>query len=315
MADAGRAIRVACLGECMVELRESGPGRFVQAFAGDTFNTAVYLRRLGGSRFEVEYASGVGSDDFADDMLAFWASEGIGARLSRRIAGRSTGLYSIRTDDSGERRFSYWRDTSAARAYFHESPTPLETDIDGVDVLFISGISLAVLEGALPQRLPDLISRLRARGGQVVFDSNYRPRLWPDDAAARSAFAALYAQCDLALVTLDDEAALHPDLHDEGLLAATLALPPAELVVKRGSASTLVRHADGVVEVPVAPVGRVVDTTAAGDSFAAGYLCRRLVGRPAADAADFGNRVAGVVIGRPGAIVDREAMRSLQDAA
>ena len=37
--------RVASIGECMVELRETEPGRLVRSFGGDTLNTAVYLAR------------------------------------------------------------------------------------------------------------------------------------------------------------------------------------------------------------------------------------------------------------------------------
>ncbi len=301
------AIRVACLGECMVELREHGPGLFAQGFAGDTFNTAVYLKRLGGERFAIDYATGIGTDRFADDMLAFWRAESIGTRLVRRIPERCTGLYSIRTDPDGERHFSYWRETSAARVYFASATTPLEAAIDTIDVLYLSGISLAVLEGALPERLPTLARRLRARGGKVVFDNNFRARLWPDAHAARSAFAALYALCDVALVTLDDEAAREPGASPERLLADAFALPAAEVVVKRGAAPTLVRHGGAIAEVPVAAVAPAVDTTAAGDSFAAGYLCRRLAGSPPAEAAAFANRVAGVVIGHAGAIIGRDA--------
>src|SRR5690349_20823936 len=119
-------LRIACLGECMIELRQHAPGLLAQGVAGDTYNTAVYLRRLGGAHFNVDYATGLGSDAFADDLLQAWQAEGIGSGLARRIPGRGTGLYSIRTDAHGERRFSYWRETSAARAYFDGEESPLE---------------------------------------------------------------------------------------------------------------------------------------------------------------------------------------------
>ena len=56
------------------------------------------------------------------------------------------------------------------------------------------------------------------------------------------------------------------------------------------------------------PVGEVVDTTAAGDSFAAAYLAARLGGAEPADAARAGHRLAGTVVRYPGAIIPREAM-------
>ena len=49
----------------MVELRAAGPGLLRQGFAGDTYNTAVYLARLG---VPVRYACNVDSDRFAAPM-------------------------------------------------------------------------------------------------------------------------------------------------------------------------------------------------------------------------------------------------------
>jgi 2-dehydro-3-deoxygluconokinase len=53
---------------------------------------------------------------------------------------------------------------------------------------------------------------------------------------------------------------------------------------------------------------RPVDTTAAGDSFNAGYLAARIGGASPIDAARAGHRLAGIVIMTPGAIIAREAM-------
>ena len=300
------ALRLAFLGECMIELREQAPGLLAQGFAGDTYNTAVYLRRLvPAEQMQIDYATGVGSDMFAGAMLQAWQQEGIGSGLVRRVPDRSTGLYSIRTDALGERHFSYWRDTSAARAYFDGASSPLEDQAAQIDVLYLSGISLAVMASALPSRLPALLARLKARGARIVFDNNYRPRLWPSADAARAAFDALFSLADIALVTLDDHAALY----GAAALEHALALPSAEVVLKRGALPTLVRPAhQPVIEVPVQPVKQPVDTTAAGDSFAAGYLAQRLRGGSAEAAASLGNRLAATVIQHPGAIIPREAM-------
>lgn len=298
----------------MIELREQSPGLLAQSYAGDTYNVAVYLKRLdGGHALDVRYATAVGGDTFADDMLAAWRAEGIGTDLVRRIDERSTGLYAIRTDAAGERHFSYWRDSSAARAYFDTTVTPLEERADAIDLLVLSGITLAVMRDALDARLPALLDRVRARGGRVAFDNNYRARLWPDAARARAAFENVLARTDIALVTLDDALAMDPSIDADRALAAAFALPCAEVVVKRGTASTLVRErADRVYrEAPVEPVARPVDTTAAGDSFDAGYLVRRLAGDDPLAAAAFGNRVANIVVRHAGAIVPRAALASL----
>jgi len=307
-------ITVACLGECMIELREQSHGLLAQGYAGDTYNAAVYLKRLDArGELDVQYATAVGGDAFADDMLAAWRTEGVGTSLVRRVPERSTGLYAIRTDAGGERHFSYWRDTSAARAYFDAAVTPLEQRADEIDLLILSGITLAVMRDALDARLPALLDRVRARGGRVAFDNNYRARLWPDPAVARAAFAMALARTDIALLTLDDAVALDPSLDARDALAQAFAFPCTEVVVKRGTASTLVRRRDDAIyaEAPVDRVEHPVDTTAAGDSFDAGYLVRRLAGDEPLAAATFGNRVANVVVRHPGAIVPRAALASL----
>jgi len=53
----------------------------------------------------------------------------------------------------------------------------------------------------------------------------------------------------------------------------------------------------------------VVDTTAAGDSFAGAYLAARLTGARAADAASAGARLAARVIQHPGAIIAPELIQ------
>ena len=54
----------------------------------------------------------------------------------------------------------------------------------------------------------------------------------------------------------------------------------------------------------------VVDTTAAGDSFAAAYIAARLAGEDPVEAARAGHGLAGVVVCHPGAIIPRAVMPS-----
>lgn len=309
---ASRALRVVCLGECMIELQGQAFGTMHQTFGGDTLNTAVYLARCGHAQgLRVDYATALGDDSLSSGLLQRWQAEGLGTGLVRRLPGRMPGLYLIEVDERGERRFSYWRDQAAARAYFDtpDGDTPLEQQADSIDALYFSGISLAILPPAGRARLLALAQRLRARGAWVVFDNNYRPRLWPDAATAQQAFSAACATASLALMTLDDEMALWAQPDADVQLQHTLALPAPEVVVKRGAADTLVRLVgQAVMAVPTQPVLQVVDTTAAGDSFAGAYLAARLVGATPAEAAAAGNRLAATVVQHRGALIPASAM-------
>lgn len=300
----------------MLELQGQAFGTMRQTFGGDTLNTAVYLARCGAARgVRASYVTALGDDVLSDGLVRRWQDEGVGTQWVQRLAGRLPGLYLIEVDDRGERRFSYWRDRSAARSMFDAPTTPFEQALDTLDALYLSGISLAILPPAGRERLFGAMQRLRQRGGQVAFDSNFRPRLWPDRTEAQAAYRRAYAQCDLAFVSLDDHLALFGASGAQAGAADALALPPPELVLKRGAAPTQLRTAGSpVLEVATEAV-RVVDTTAAGDAFAAGYLSRRWSGRSALEAARFGNRLAARVIQHPGAVIPADAMRDLMDAS
>lgn len=311
------ARRVVCLGECMLELQGQAFGMMRQTYGGDTLNTAVYLARCGRARgLRVDYATALGDDALSSGMLERWQAEGLGTSLVRRIAGRLPGLYMIEVDARGERHFSYWREQAAARAYFDTAAgaTPLEQQAADIDALYFSGISLAILPPAARERLADLAKALRARGAVVVFDNNYRPRLWPDRASAQACFAQFTALADIALMTLDDEMALAGTQDGAAQLATTLALPCREVVVKRGAASTLLRLAgETPCEVATEHVEQVIDTTAAGDSFAGAYLAARLGGHGALASVAAGNRLAARVVQYCGAVMPAEAMADLMD--
>ncbi|MFN3304923.1 MAG: sugar kinase [Roseateles sp.] len=307
----GRPVSIAALGECMLELQGQAFGQLRQSFGGDTLNTAVYLSRCGGRQLRVHYATALGDDSLSSGMLERWAAEGVATGLVQRLPGRLPGLYLIELDAGGERRFHYWRGQAAARSYFDSAATALEEQADALDALYLSGISLAILPQAGRERVLALMARMRAAGKLVAFDNNYRPRLWDSVADARYWYGRAFAAAGVALITADDHQALHglPDL--ASAVSAAQALPVAEVAIKRGALPTVVGGDGHWQEVATEAVPRVVDTTAAGDSFAAGYLSRRLRGVAAPEAAAFGNRLAARVIQHPGALIPREAMQDL----
>ena len=302
--------RVVLFGECMLELQGEAFGSMQQSFGGDTLNTAVYLARCA-TGLQVGYATALGDDKLSAGMLARWQAEALDVSLVQRLSGRMPGLYLIEVDAHGERSFSYWRDNSAAKSYFDAEQTPLEAAADSLGALYLSGISLAILPAAGRERLFALMARLQARGTPVIFDNNYRPRLWASREEALASFDRAYSLASIALVTADDEQALRglPQLDDA--VAAAKALPCPEVVIKRGRNPTLVRTASGLQEVATELVAKVVDTTAAGDSFAAGYLAVRLQGGDVVAAATQGNRLAGRVIQHRGALIPMDVMTDL----
>ena len=296
----------------MLELNGTAFGALQQSYGGDTFNTAVYLSRCGGGVIKPWYATALGDDALSLELERRWAQDGLGLDLVRHIPGRMPGLYQIQVDAQGERHFSFWRDNSAAKAYFDITETPLEARINEWNAFYFSGISLAILPVDGRSRLLAIAQALRTRGATVVFDNNYRPSLWPNITVARDCFSRAFAVADTALITADDHQALFGLTSLKAAVAAAQALDVFEVVIKRGEAPTLVRSGSSPWHsVPTQTVANVVDTTAAGDSFAAGYLSRRLRGKPPVESTRFGNRLAARVIAHRGAIIPLEAMDDL----
>ena len=297
------ALRVACIGECMVELRESADGVLVRSHGGDTLNTAVYLARLG---VGVDYLTALGDDGWSQEMLDQWQNEGIGTALVRRVAGQLPGLYVIQTDPLGERRFLYWRDSAPARRMFDPPYAPaLLAALADYSLLYLSGITLSILDDPGRRTLFAALDVVRAKGARVAFDANVRPRGWPDRAAAAALFREAFARSDFVFASLEDLGHL---FGADGAAELAQHAAGAERILKLDRPAVQVTQGDVVVLVDAVPAARVVDTTAAGDSFAAAYLAARLAGQDIADAARAGHRLAGAVVGYSGAIIPRSAM-------
>jgi 2-dehydro-3-deoxygluconokinase len=302
---AATAIKVASLGECMVEFSQSHDGSFRRGFGGDTLNTALYLARLG---IDTSYVTALGDDALSEEMLVAWRHEGIDTDLVIRASGRLPGLYMIERDARGERTFLYWRDRAPAREFFELADGACLERLAQFDWLYLSGISLSLYGEAGRARLRELLAAARKNGGRIAFDGNYRPRGWNDAAAARRAFEDILPLIDLALPTFEDEQALFGDESLDRCIARYHADGIKEIVVKRGPRGCVIAADGDFIEVPPPGVVAPVDTTAAGDSFNAGYLAARIGGASPRAAAIAGHRLAGAVIMSAGAVIPRDAM-------
>ncbi|MEO6079150.1 MAG: sugar kinase [Steroidobacteraceae bacterium] len=304
----GKPLRVVAAGECMLELaRQDGLWRL--GTAGDSFNTALYLQRLGA---QVRYLTALGQDPFSEEILQSWAEEGLDASLVLRDPNNLPGLYAIRTDDRGERSFYYWRQHAAARQLFRlpgiEAALPAAAQCD---LLYLTGITLSLFDATDRRRWLELATQVRRQGGLVAFDPNYRPKGWSSPAEARAAMESIAPQIDILLTTNDDEKLLsgHRGTHDTFTHWRNIGV--GEVVIKLGVEGAAVQTSTQSVQVPVPEVVRVIDSTGAGDSFNAAYLANRLRGASISESAHAGNVLAGAVVQTCGAILPSTKMPSL----
>lgn len=298
------ALRIACIGEAMVEiaLDRDNPELARVGFAGDTLNTAIYLKRCAPA-LDVSYVTRLGEDNFSDRLLTFMQSEGLDTALVGRSRMRTPGLYAISTDETGERTFSYWRDTSAARTLFEEGDPGFD-DLSGFDVIYMSAISLAILTPTTRRRFWDWLQSYRRAGGRFAFDSNYRPKLWPDRPTARDVIAHAWTMTDIAMPSIDDEMALFGDDSAEEVLQRLRGYGVTVGALKRGADGPVSIAPDGLAP-KFKPVGKVVDSTAAGDSFNGAFLAKFLSGSDQETCLRAGHDLAARVIQVKGAILPR----------
>ncbi|WP_299689044.1 sugar kinase [uncultured Vibrio sp.] len=304
-----KSLNIAIIGECMVELQQKGE-LLKQAFGGDTLNTALYLSRLTHKHgIKTSYVTALGQDPFSAHMLESWESENIDTSLIARLSNKQPGLYYIETDDTGERSFHYWRSDAAAKFMFDQADsTSLVDTLSGYDAVYLSGITLAILT---ENGRNELFKFLENFEGKVFFDNNYRPKLWASQEEAQKWYLKMLSFTDTALLTFDDEQDLYGDEHVEQCIERTTNAGVKELIIKRGGKECLVVEGENANYVSANQIDNIVDTTAAGDSFSAGFLAKRLCGGTAVESAASGHAVAGTVIQYAGAIIPAEAMPEL----
>ena len=302
-----RACELAAIGEGLLELHDDGSGRARLAFGGDVLNTAVYAARRGAS---VSFVTALGDDHYSNWLLDAWQGEGVDCTLVRNVPGKSPSLYMIRNSPRGERHFHYWRKDSPYARLLDDRPfrVRLEGALSAARMVYVTGISLAMLAAADRETLLELVAASRARQALVAVDPNYRARLWPDARVAGRWIERLYDLADIALPSLDDHRAIYADSAADAALERTRRRGVAEVVVKCGADGYLVCGGDAPLHGRACPVDRTVDTTAAGDAFNAAYLVARLKGSPPQAAARSGAALAAQVVGHPGAIAPREAV-------
>ena len=295
-------MRIVCIGECMVELRDAGQGLLSKAFAGDAYNTAVYLKRSA-PEAQVQFLTVTGEDPLSRAMRDAWRAEGVDDSAALTAPGAEPGLYLIETDGAGERRFHYWRSASAARQWMSRLRSGAADPLAGADLVYLSGISLAILPEEEREQALLMLKSLRGRVGKIAFDPNIRLALWRDLDTARAVIEAAAGVADIVLPSADDMATLYGS-GDPAVQAAKLWRAGArEIAMTCGVDGCLLVSAEGRTTLPAPAAGAVVDTSGAGDSFNGAYLAARLGGGSPEQAALAGQTVAARVITHAGAVV------------
>jgi 2-dehydro-3-deoxygluconokinase len=269
-------------------------------FAGDTFNTAWYLARCAPD-VHVSYLTSVGDDATSNKMMALMRDSGINDSFVQVAKGKTVGLYMI-TLDQGERSFSYWRGQSAAKT-LADDPVALQVAMDASDIIYFSGITLAILSPEARATLLATALNARHAGKTIAFDPNLRPRLWSSDEEMKQTIMQAAEVCDIVLPSFEDEADWFGDASPQATADRYLKAGAVTAVVKNGANSVFYAEGNSSSEVPVRPVETLVDSTAAGDSFNAGIFARHAAGDTLANGIAYACALSRNVVQERGALV------------
>ena len=300
---------IAAIGECMAEFSFRQHNLYALGFAGDSLNTLWYARAVSDTKnVKTKFVSAVGTDELSENLLSFLSSNSIDISSILRRHDRTIGLYMISLDDHGERSFSYWRTQSAART-LADSASILSASLKGVDCIFFSGITLAILEKSQRQTLLDCLSVCKSNGAMIAFDSNFRPKLWASQHDMIEATIAGYHVSSLALPTKQDEMSFFGDATEQAMVDRIRRYGVTEIAIKDGPAGSVVWVDGQQVVVPTAVMEQPVDTTGAGDSFNGAYIASRIAGMSGHESARIANETAGKAIMSNGALVPMDDLR------
>src|SRR3569623_1576120 len=225
--------RFVSVGECMIEMSGGDDGQYRLGYAGDTLNTAWYARARLPEDWAVDYVTALGDDLYSQQMVDFFAENGIGIGHIQKIEGRSPGLYLIHQAE-GDRHFTYWRGQSAAKL-MADNPPALNVALAGAEVAYFYGISLAILNARGRGKLLRAIHLARQGAARVAFAPNERPLLWTSARVMGSTITAAATLADIVLPTFPDEAALFGDAYPEAVAERYLGWGAEEVVVKNGA--------------------------------------------------------------------------------
>lgn len=273
--------------------------RIPMSTGGDALNESLVLAALGDS---VKLCSVIGDDAAGDFVLRHCAESGIDTTAMTRAPEMDTGINIVLVDDEGERRFITSSTGSLRRFDLCHAEKALE-QLEGIKIAGFA--SIFVSPPFTPEKMAALFRQLKEQGiilcadmtrhkhGETVEDIacclQYVDYLFPNESEAQA-------------VTGETE----PEAMADRLLAAGVK----NVIIKTGGTGCLLKNKDICVQVAGYPVAHCVDTTGAGDTFAAGFLHALNLGLESIQCAKFANACASICVEHVGAAgaVKNEAM-------
>jgi len=260
-------------------------------------NDSIIVRTRGGSAANVamfgalngtssRFIGQVGNDNLGEQLCASLRQSGVDVCT---VAEGRTGSIVVIVQPNGERTFLTDRGVASELSLFDASY------LAGVSVVHVPTYSLAL--DPLATTAVQYMRAARAAGSLISIDASSTSVL-RDYGIDRYAELIALIGPDVFLCNNDEAALLN--------INSAHPMPGAALtVIKRGALPvTAITGSGNVTEVATPSVANIIDTTGAGDAFAAGFLPAYSSSRDIAEAITLGNSIAAQVLRSPGATLD-----------
>lgn len=268
------------------------------SFGGDALNEAVVLSRLGKN---VELVAKVGDDDAGARVLDFIKSVGISVDTIRTEPGLITSMNIVLVDEAGERHFLTNPEGSLRKLTEADILPYLDpaSDIVSFASMFVSPLLDIGAMGRIFRRFKErpgstlVVDMTKAKNGEQLED-----------------LAEILPYIDYILPNEDEIALLTGEADAYRNAEKLIQSGVSCAVIKRGKKGCLIRTKKESIEVPAYPVEHAVDTTGAGDGFAAGFLWGLSSGLSLKNCGRFACAVASCIVEQAGAT---EGIQSLEE--
>jgi fructokinase len=256
-------MKVACFGEILWDIFQTGPSTFRRVLGGAPANVATGLARLG---VDAGVVGGVGRDSFGDALLAHLAKDQVDTRFVKRLPNR-TGVTFVTRDAHGEPSFLFYRHDSADMAMKATDAKPRlgpgAWALVGTSTLMSRELSAATFA---------FLRAARAGGASIFVDLNVRAHLWSSRAHMDAQIARVAAYADILKASDADLSAV---AGKGGRRWLTETAPKATWLLTHGARGATAVGVHGEVFAK-ARRAKCVDATGAGDAFIAGTLAALL---------------------------------------
>lgn len=268
------------------------------SYGGDALNEAVVLSRLGA---DVELLSKIGQDQSGTYVLDFLEREGVSCAGIKRDEKTPTSVNIVLVDENGERFFLTNPRGSMRKLAEEDIAAAIDT---AADIVSFAGIFISPMLDI--DSMERIFRRLKEKPGRILAADMTKPkngeRLKDLEKLLGYVDFFLPNEGEIAMLTGEGDTRRNAQyLVDAGVGCA---------VIKCGKKGCIIKTKDKCTEIPAFPAAKVVDSTGAGDSFAAGFLYGLSRGFSVEQCGIFGNAVASCTVEALGAT---DGVRSVEE--